>query len=172
LFPASFDNVVALDVGALDINGNNRGLFTHSEYLGIDIVDGPNVDIQGYLHEYAQTCPRESYDTIVSTDALEHDKFWRETLAAMTVLLKPAGLLVWTAAGAGRDEHGTYRCNPAASPGTLNYYGNITPQMVREQAYVPEYIFKMWEFNESTNTLGPGLDTRFWGIKTNWREEM
>src|SRR3954470_10882706 len=45
LLPQHFTGKRVLDCGALDINGNNRYLFTDCEYTGIDVVGGPNVDI-------------------------------------------------------------------------------------------------------------------------------
>lgn len=44
-FPAFFMGVNVLDIGSLDINGNNRYLFTDYTYTGIDIGEGANVDI-------------------------------------------------------------------------------------------------------------------------------
>lgn len=166
LFPNHFSHGRALDVGSQDINGNNRYLFSgEAKYEGIDIVAGLNVDHVGYMHEWSRDKPGGLYDVIISTDCLEHDKYWRETLVAMIRLLKPEGLMAWTCAGEGRAEHGTTRLNPAASPGTHDYYGNITPEMVKKEAYKPEEFFKVWDFNCCTNTMGPGLDTRFWGLK-------
>jgi hypothetical protein len=83
----------------------------------------------------------------------------------MIKLLKPKGLLVFCCAGEGRDEHGTDRCNPTASPATHDYYGNVTPDMIRNQAFRPELHFARWEWNCGYNEMGPGLDTRFWGVK-------
>jgi 2-polyprenyl-3-methyl-5-hydroxy-6-metoxy-1,4-benzoquinol methylase len=123
------------------------------------------VNYVAYLHEWARDKRDGSYDTVISTDCLEHDKHWKETLAAMIRLLKNGGLMAWTCAGEGRAEHGTSRINPEASPGTHDYYGNITPEMVRQQIFAPEDVFSAWDFNCCTNTMGPGLDTRFWGVK-------
>jgi hypothetical protein len=36
-FPESFKDVTVLDIGSLHINGNNRGLFTNAQYVGLDI---------------------------------------------------------------------------------------------------------------------------------------
>jgi hypothetical protein len=44
-FPEYFKNVLILDIGSLDINGNNRYLFDSSSvYIGVDVALGQNVD--------------------------------------------------------------------------------------------------------------------------------
>lgn len=75
LFPECFDNVNVLDVGSLDINGNNQYLFTNANYLGLDIGPGPNVDIIKPVHIFAyQLQYHEYFDVIISTEMLEHDR--------------------------------------------------------------------------------------------------
>lgn len=129
LFPQYFKNVSALDVGSLDINGNNRYLFEDSTYLGLDLDEGPNVDIVSLAHEFDH---KEGFDTIISTEALEHDKYWKLSLENLCRLLKPGGLLVFTCATTGRAEHGTEDHNSWASPFSHiqfdNYYQNLTPK--------------------------------------------
>lgn len=39
-FPEKFNNCSVLDVGSLDINGNNRYLFSNYTYIGVDIGVG------------------------------------------------------------------------------------------------------------------------------------
>jgi len=163
--PEHFTDVKALDVGSQDINGNNRYLFQGGEYVGLDVFAGKNVDIVSTLHEYAAKSRAAIYDTIVSTDCLEHDAYWVETFRGMLHLLKSGGMLAWTCAGDGRDEHGTSGMNPAASPGTLDYYGNLNEAMISEQSFIAEDWFSEYEYNTCTNTMGPGLDLQFWGIR-------
>jgi hypothetical protein len=52
MFLQYFIDKCVLDVGSLDINGNNRYLFDNCEYTGLDIGEGPNVDIVMPIHEY------------------------------------------------------------------------------------------------------------------------
>jgi SAM-dependent methyltransferase len=125
-YPEYFTGVKVLDCGSLDINGNNRIHFHISDYLGIDLHQGRNVDRVCRVHEFKGG----NFDVVISTEMLEHDKFWKESLAAMYSLLRDDGLLVITAATTGREEHGTYRHHWDASPGTLDYYENITKEML------------------------------------------
>ena len=126
--------VKVLDIGSLDINGNNRTLVLNAAncqqikkkvyYTGIDITAGNNVDIVGNFNDILDKL--ETYDLIISTEALEHDRRCLETLNNATKLLKDGGTMIITAAGFGRAEHGTTRSESWASPGTNDYYKNVT----------------------------------------------
>jgi len=109
-----------LECGSYNINGSVRGLFHAAEYIGIDYRDGPGVDTVAFAHEYADR-PAGYFDVAISTEMLEHDPHWRESLAGMARLLRPGGAMVVTCAGPGRREH-----HPECSPdGT--YYRNLSP---------------------------------------------
>lgn len=126
-FPRAFDGVKVLDCGSLDINGTLRDLFTNSDYIGVDIRAGTNVDLVSPVHLLA--LPDGSFDTVVSAEMLEHDEHWAASIRRMTELLKSGGLLALSAAGKGREEHGTAR-----APGihglygtSAHYYRNLVP---------------------------------------------
>jgi len=123
LFPDKFVNVSVLDVGSLDINGNNRYLFENYEYTGIDVGPGPNVDIVCGGDEFK---PGKQYDVVISTECMEHNIDWRETMVNMIQLLSRGGLLIMTMAGHDRPEHGTRGTSPDSSPYTNDYYKNLT----------------------------------------------
>lgn len=123
LHPAHFKNVSVLDCGSMDINGNCRQFFTDVSYVGIDVGHGPNVD---------EVCPAYAYksdvffDTIISTEMLEHSRTWRADVANMYQLLRRGGLLIVTCAAPGRPVHGTHAEKPQDSPHTLDYYKNVS----------------------------------------------
>jgi SAM-dependent methyltransferase len=121
-FPAHFHNCRVLDFGSRDVNGSNRWLFTECEYTGIDLGPGRNVDVICYAHQFRCAAP---IDTIISTEMLEHDRYWRASLANAGRLLRAGGLLVLTCAGEGRAEHGTRAHAPGDSPYTPCYYHNL-----------------------------------------------
>lgn len=121
-FPLSFKSKDVLDVGSLDINGNNRYLFEDCQYTGIDLWEGKNVDIVCSAHEYA---PDKQYDTIISTEMLEHNKDWYKSLWNMYNMLKSGWLMLITCAWEWRPEHGTTRTSPVDAPFTNDYYMNI-----------------------------------------------
>lgn len=172
MFPDYFRYVNVIDVGSLDINGNNKGLFRKSSYTGIDIVNGKNVDIVGLAHEmlpkirpcnYKYFYPAHTFefawwDVIISTEALEHDKYYEKTLLSMYQKLKSGGLMLITCAGDGRKEHGTTQNESWASPGTNDYYQNLSNSMFAK--VLPPALFDIYHLAQVDT------DLQFFGIKT------
>ena len=115
-----FINKIVLDVGAGDINGNNRHLFTNCDYNGNDVIESNNVTIVSLTKDLP--FENEYFDTIVSTECFEHDPTYSESFNKIYDMLKPNGLFAFTCAGHGRYEHGTRRTTPNDSYGTI---GNI-----------------------------------------------
>ena len=153
-FPEYFINKSVLDCGSLDINGNNRYLFELCNYTGIDIATGKNVDVVTQVHLFK---PEHNYGVVISTEMLEHDCHYVETLQKMFRLTKNGGLLMFTAAGHNRPEHGTTDHHSADSPMTQNYYCNITVEMLLQALVLSEFS---WFEISYINT-----DIRFAGIK-------
>ena len=162
-YPNFFKNSRVLDVGSLDINGNNREFFENSIYTGLDIAPGRNVDIVCKAHEYISD---EKYDTVISTECLEHDKFYALTLNNCAQLLKSGGLFLFTCATTGRPEHGTRKSDVVSSPLTCqiedwaDYYKNITEEDVRKVLAVDQ-LFTTYEFSVGNETH----DLYFYGIR-------
>lgn len=161
-FPPLFENKRVLDVGSLDINGNNRYLFANCEYTGIDVGPGRNVDVVSTGHEFA--AEDGAYDAIVSTECFEHDMHYRLTLKNIVRMLKPGGIFLFTCATTGRREHGTRRTSPCDAPllqgQWSDYYQNLTEADIRDCLDV-ESLFSdhAFEVNESSK------DLYFWGVK-------
>jgi len=161
MFPRAFRDVMALDCGSLDVNGCLRGFFTgkNTVYIGVDIVPGPNVNLVFKVHELPIIAPL--FDTVVSAEMLEHDEFWRESLARMYKVLKPGGLMAISCAGPTRHEHGTQRTSRGKLYGTSpDYYKNLSQQDIASALSVDDATFHKFE------TSGRGTeDTYFWGVK-------
>ena len=151
-----FPCLTVLDVGSLDINGNNKYLFeTHCKplYMGLDLGKGPNVDVVSKAHEYS--APDGSFDVIISTEMLEHDMYWRETLQNALRMLRSGGLMILTCASGVREEHGTPKSGKLdSSPFTLeipewcDYYRNLYPPDLRE-VLDPPRNFKVCEIMQA-----------------------
>lgn len=156
--PEYFIGTRVLDIGSLDINGNNRYLFINCDYTGIDIGYGPNVDVVCSGHEYKSD---EQFDVIISTECFEHDNHYAETLRNAYSLLKQGGLLLFSCAAPGRPEHGTARTSPKDSPFTTDYYKNLSEGDIRKAMDVDIY-FSNYKFK--TRTTFP-QDLYFYGIK-------
>ena len=157
-----FKNKKVLDCGSLDINGNNRHMFTNCEYIGIDVGSGKNVDVVSTIHEYPGK--DEEFDVIVSTECAEHDMHWRESLENIVRMLKSGGIFVFTCATHGRAEHGTRRSSPKDAPllqgEWSDYYKNLDETDIRSAIDI-ENTFKLFEFSVHNGHK----DLQFWGIK-------
>jgi len=160
-FPKYFKGKVVLDVGSLDINGNNRYLFEDCMYIGLDVIPGKNVNVVSIAHEYKAS--DGIFDVVLSTNTLEHDMYYRLTLQKMVRLLKERGFMLFSVATSWR-EHGTVNTTPNQS-GTSqmgiawqNYYKNLSEEDIRS-AIDPEKEFLQFEFSVEDR------DLRFWGIK-------
>ena len=158
LFPDSFKRKDGLDGGSLDINGNNRYLFTDCKYIGIDVGEGNNVDKVCPIHKY-----KGRFDTIISTECFEHDMYYKESLINIIKMLRKGGLFLFTCATTERVQHGTTSHSPQSAP-LINdipewkdYYKNLTESDIKEAINIE--VFKDYHFE--TN----GMDLYFWGIK-------
>lgn len=163
-FPLFFENKKVLDVGSLDINGNNRYLFNNCSYTGIDIGPGRNVDIVSKAHEYK--AQESEYDIIISTECFEHDMFYDKSIMNCIRMLKSGGIFLFTCATTGRPEHGTRRTSPQDAPLLMtdnnwsDYYKNLTEEDI-EKVIDLEKTFSDYEFE--VNSIS--CDLYFYGIK-------
>jgi hypothetical protein len=124
-YPQFFSLVNVLEVGSLDINGSVRSFFSMCNYTGLDIGPGKGVDLVQPIHEHLMP---EHYHVVVSTEMLEHDVHWKESLKQMYLNLRKGGLFIFSCAGPDRQEHGTTRTHPGDSPFTNDYYRNISKE--------------------------------------------
>jgi SAM-dependent methyltransferase len=138
-FPEMFFDVSVLEIGSLNINGTVRDFFDAKEYVGVDVADGPGVDVvaQGQELEYADN----SFDVAVSAECFEHNPYWLETFDNMVRMSRK--YVVFTCASTGRPEHGTSATTPADSPFTVewDYYRNLD-----ETDFLINYDFGVFDF--------------------------
>lgn len=162
IYPAYFQSSGVLEIGSLNINGTARVLFDECGYTGIDLMHGKGVDFVEHATEHLKR--GVGYNVIISTEALEHDRNWRNTIDAAMDMLAKYGLLIITAAGPNRPEHGTHSHTPEDSPATLDYYGNITKDDLLE-ALTPSHcglsdVFVLYECEHNEDET----DIYFYGI--------
>jgi len=161
-YPTYFFQKKVLEVGSLNINGTVRDFFSYCDYLGIDVGEGPSVDLvcEGQTLDH----PENTYDTTVSCECFEHNPFWVETFKNMHRMTKSNGLVFMSCATTGRPEHGTTRTSPKDSPLTIgkgwDYYKNLTEQDFRDNLNINDmfssYIFEVGRLH---------CDLYFYGIK-------
>jgi SAM-dependent methyltransferase len=91
-----------LEVGSRIVNGSPRSLFD-GEYVGVDMQAGDGVDVVCR----ADRLPFASgvFDTVVSTETLEHDPYFWKSVVEMARVLRPGGTLLVTARGIGYPHH-------------------------------------------------------------------
>ena len=122
--PQFFKGVSAIEFGSRYINGSARDCFYKSTFLGVDPFPGEAVDVVSLAHKYVADRP---YDVVFTTEMLEHDPHWKESLRVMIHCLRPGGLFFLTCATTGRPEHGTERQDSSDlyTPDP-SYYRNLT----------------------------------------------
>lgn len=164
-FNFHFTHKRVLDVGSLDINGNNRYLFTNCDITGIDVGAGPNVDVVCVAHQFDR--PDGYYETIISAECFEHDMFYADTIKNIIRLLAKGGMFIFTCATEGRAEHGTKASKPEDAPFLKNYdtwgdyYKNLTEKDIRDVIDVDKFFIEYkFEINHKSH------DLYFYGIKT------
>lgn len=92
----------ALEFGAKDINGSIQPLFPNTKWVGIDIADGPRVDVVADASTYEHP---EPVDLIVCCEVFEHTPVWPAIINNAYKLLAHGGTAVFTCAGRGRPPH-------------------------------------------------------------------
>lgn len=151
-----------LEIGSYDINGTVRQFFDNSiSYLGLDLVEGPGVDI---VYDGRNIESTDLFDIVLCCEVFEHDPYWHETFQNMIRLTRPGGAIIFTCASTGRPEHGTIRTNPNGSPGTqslgLDYYKNLEASEFKNRFELDE-IFSEFLFMKHKSIY----DLYFIGIK-------
>lgn len=110
-----------LEFGSLDINGTIKSVFQPyaSSYLGVDLQEGPGVDVLCGAHEFDTT---ERFDVVVCCEVFEHTPVWREIIDNAHRLLRPKGFFIATMAGEGRTPHSAV---DGGAPRDWEYYDNV-----------------------------------------------
>jgi hypothetical protein len=155
-FPDAFLHTSVLEVGSLNINGTVRDFFDAKEYVGVDLIEGANVDrvCAGQDLDYVDNW----FDVVVSAECFEHNEAWRETFANM---VRMSGRYIFlTCASTGRPEHGTHAAHPGDSPATHDYYRNLTADDFDEEFDLHD-LFSDFAFSYNAQSC----DLYFWGIK-------
>jgi SAM-dependent methyltransferase len=113
--------------GPWPYSGPVRHLFPGAEYVGVDIVAGPNVDVVGNAATW-QPNPFRPVDTVVCTETLEHTPDAGEICSNAWQLLGPGGVFIVTAAGVGRAPHSAVDGGPLREG---EYYCNINREQLQ-----------------------------------------
>jgi len=97
----NIENKKVLDIGSWDGgNGCLKPIFKTSEYIGLDVQIGPNVDVVGSSHDIPFN--NDYFDVVVSSSCFEHDEFFWVAFLEMCRVLKNDGYM--------------YICAPSSGP--------------------------------------------------------
>lgn len=108
-----------LDLGGRDVNGSIRSLFPEAQYVCLDILPGPGVDV---VADGADWISPEKFDLVVCCETLEHTPRAPEIISRSNSNLISGGLLMITTASCPRLAHSAFDGGPLR-PG--EYYSNI-----------------------------------------------
>ena len=85
-----FGGATVVDAGSYDVNGTYKDLFSGGEYIGVDIIPGPNVDVLMDSDEWNKI---KNVDAVISGSTLEHVSDIPKLMKSIYGALKPGGLL-------------------------------------------------------------------------------
>lgn len=92
-----------VELGSLDVNGGVRHLVPHADWLGIDLVAGPGVDMVCDAHDIPLAS--SSADLVLYLECAEHDAEPNATMATIARILKPNGTALITTRSEGFPYH-------------------------------------------------------------------
>lgn len=99
-----------IELGSRDVNGSIRPLVNSlnpKTFIGVDIEDGPNVDVICSAEEIFSCFERECFDVVLSTEMLEHVLDWKKVISNIKNLCKPGGTILITTRSYGFIYHPT-----------------------------------------------------------------
>lgn len=118
------DNAAVLEIGSYNVNGSVRPLLEDATHVGLDIRQGPGVDI---VADCANFDGAQMFDAVISTETLEHMARPETAIRCAYQALKPGGLLIVTAAAPEREPHGN-----DGGPVGSEHYKAITPAALEQ----------------------------------------
>ncbi len=106
------DNIEILDIGSYDQNGTQKGLFEDKRYsyTGLDMVEGPNVDIVPKDVYSWEELENNKYDLVISGQVFEHIEYPWLTIKEIERILKPSGIVIIIAPNSGFEHKAPYDC--------------------------------------------------------------
>lgn len=118
---AALPPLSVVEFGSCDMNGSVRDVYTASSWLGIDVQDGPGVDV---VADVATWRTDQRFEICVCAEVFEHTPDWRAILATAFDVTTPDGVFVASCATGLRPPHSAVDGGPLR-PG--EYYANVEP---------------------------------------------
>jgi SAM-dependent methyltransferase len=102
LYPQG-ENLKIIDVGSFNVNGSASQIVPVT--MGVDMREGPGVDLVLKGEDLPKEFPEEHFDVVVTCDTLEHVEQWRPYILGMWEVLKEGGYFVGTIASRRKGRH-------------------------------------------------------------------
>jgi hypothetical protein len=106
------EKMTICDIGSTDICGSYKPIFNNPnwKYIGVDLAQGPNVDlIINHPYDWKEI-KSNSIDVLVSGQALEHIEFFWITILEISRVLKPGGMACIIAPSGGYEHRYPVDC--------------------------------------------------------------
>ena len=103
-----FMGKTVLEVGSYNVNGSVRPLVENlhtKNYLGIDLQNGPGVDLVLPAEKLIEEFGPERFDAVISTETIEHIIDWRIILGNIKTVLKEGGYIYLSVPTVGCGYH-------------------------------------------------------------------
>lgn len=139
-----------IEIGSRNVNGGVRDLFPAASWTGVDIIDGPAVDV---VADAATWMPDTRADLVVCCEVLEHTADWPRILANAAGMLRSGGRIVVTAAGPTRAPHSGIDGGPVRPD---EHYANLDADELHSELVIAGFR------NVQTETVG--ADVRATGV--------
>lgn len=97
-----------IEVGSYNMNGSLRPVVSAwepAEYIGVDMIPGPGVDIVCDADDVLRKFGKERFDIVISTETIEHVRHWRTVISNLKNLCVPGGVILATTCMPGHYYH-------------------------------------------------------------------
>ncbi len=97
-----------IEVGSHYFNGSLRPIvefLSPREYIGVDIERGRGVDIVCNAEDILEKFGENSFDTVISTELLEHVVNWKKVVSNLKHICRPEGTIIITTRSKGFPYH-------------------------------------------------------------------
>ncbi|UCC94473.1 MAG: methyltransferase domain-containing protein [Candidatus Omnitrophota bacterium] len=141
-----------LEIGSCDVNGSLRPIIElqkPAEYIGVDVVEGPGVDMICNAEDILKRFGKESFDVVVSTELLEHVRGWRKVISNIKNICKVGGVMLITTRSRGFDYHGfPYDFWRYEAEDMKNIFSDCTIERLEKDKSVPGIFMKVKKPND------------------------
>lgn len=100
IYSMNLEGKRVLEIGSLNVNGSLGDIVKKQpikEYIGVDLLNGPGVDIVCDLLRLDSVLESESFDLVITANTFEHIHYWQLALSKLKKMCKAGGTIVFIA---------------------------------------------------------------------------